>query len=122
MPHQILNLADDYAEVKITGEMQVRDQEALQDLAAPRLAASKRVCLLVVLEGFTGWEHSEGWDDISFMAANERGDDFAKIAVVGDDRWRDDVYIFMGKGLRKTEIEFFQLAAMGRARAWLAAA
>ena len=106
--------------MKITGEMQVRDQEALQDVAAPRLAAGKRVRLLVVLEGFTGWEHSEGCNDIGFLA--EHGDDFSKIAVVGDDRWRDDVYIFLGKGLRNTDIEFFRLAAMGKARAWLAAA
>lgn len=117
MPYEVLDLGDDYAEVKITGEMQVRDQEALQEMAEPWLAAGKRMSLLVLLEDFSGWEHSKGWEDVSLVA--DHGNDFTKIAVVGDDRWRDEVYIFLGKGLRETEIEFFTTGSFNKARAWL---
>jgi len=42
------------------------------------------------------------------------------MAIVGNEKWRDDVLIFTAKGLRPTAIEFFPLSRLDEARTWLA--
>jgi len=43
------------------------------------------------------------------------------MAIVGAARWEDLALIFVGKGLRKFPIEYFESGALDRARAWLLA-
>jgi len=35
------------------------------------------------------------------------GDDVVKMAIVGDAKWKEQVFMFTAKGLRKTAIEYF---------------
>lgn len=49
------------------------------------------------------------------------GDQIEKIAIVGDEQWRDDAYAFTATGLRPTLIEFFAPSRLDAARAWLGA-
>jgi len=41
------------------------------------------------------------------------------MAIVGEERWRDPALLFVGKGFRDTEIEFFLPEAADAAQAWL---
>ena len=76
--------------------------------------------LLILLQNFTGWEDVEGWDDLSFV---QRNDPFiTKMAIVGDEKWRDMAYMFTLKGLRPVPIEYFASDAQRAARQWLAEA
>ena len=63
------------------------------------------VQILILTENFEGWERSEGWGDWSFAERNDSYID--KIAVVGDEKWRDSVFSFTGKGFRSVAIEYF---------------
>jgi len=54
---------------------------------------------------------------MSFLS--EHGDDISRMAIVGEERWRDDALMFVAKGLRATGIEYFTPADLDRARAWL---
>jgi hypothetical protein len=117
MPYEILAIDGDRIEVLITGELRRQDQDALQAYAKPWLDAGRPVRLLVLLQDFRGWEQGADWGDIGFLV--EHGNDIERIAVVGDERWRDDVYAFLGKGLRKTVIAYFPATALAEARAWL---
>ena len=73
--------------------------------------------ILVVTEGFDGWEKSQGWGDWSFA---DRNDSFIeKIAIVGDEKWRDLVFAFSGKGFRPFAIEYFDSGQEASARQWL---
>jgi hypothetical protein len=117
MAHELIEIDDGRIEVKISGEMQIRDLRALQKAAAPSLAAGRRVCVLVVLEDFTGWEKSPGWGATGFL--NAQGRDVTKMAIVGDERWRDEAYTFTGRGLRSAAIEYFPTGATDEARRWL---
>jgi hypothetical protein len=47
--------------------------------------------------------------------------DIAKIAVVGDEQWRDFAYAFLAKGFRQAQVEYFLAADLEKARAWLEA-
>lgn len=74
--------------------------------------------LLVVLNHFTGWAAGESWDDFNSYMTD--GDRFERIAIVADDRWREQVAMFTGAGLRRAAVEFFVPGAISQAREWIA--
>lgn len=47
------------------------------------------------------------------------GNDIVRIAVEGEERWKDEVFAFLGKGFRTTEIEFFPPASTKEAEDWM---
>jgi hypothetical protein len=51
----------------------------------------------------------------------EEGQRIEKMAIVGDEKWRDETLVFTGKGFRPTAIEFFPTSRLAEARRWLAA-
>lgn len=116
MTNKITRSEDDgviYA--RISGVMTVADQRALEAAARRLIEADRKVSLLVTLEHFEGWETNEAWgDDLQFVLGNE----IARIAIVGDQRWRDQALMFVGKGFRNTQIEFFTTGSSEAAKAW----
>ncbi len=117
MAYQILSVDDAVVSVRISDRMQVSDQRDLQADAAQRIAKGGEIRLLVRLEDFQGWQRDQGWDDIGFLM--EHGDDIVKMAIVGDLRWKDDVFLFVGKGYRSTQIEYFAPEELTQAEAWV---
>ena len=117
MPHEIESIDDTIISVRISGVMKVADQARLQSLARDLIGQGKEVRVLAKLENFQGWEKSEQWADASFLI--EHGNAIVKMAVVGDERWKDEVLLFAGKGLRTTEIAFFSPSALTDAEAWV---
>ena len=108
--------SDGVVHVRISGEMTVADQRAMQQLVARVSHAPLRV--LVTLEDFTGWEKSAAWADDPGWPADD-GDRVARMALVGDERWRDDALLFVGKGFRDAAIAFFSDDDRAAADAWV---
>ena len=121
MTHEILHCNEDgIVHARLSGAMTLADQQALEDLAKRLIDAGGKVRLLVTLEEFEGWEKDAAWgDDLGFQL--DYGNDIVRIAVVGDQRWKDQALMFVGKGFRDTEIEFFQPDALAGAKAWIQA-
>lgn len=119
MACQILRADDAVVTVRISERMRVSDQRALQSVAAERIAAGNKIRLLVRLEDFHGWERDPGWEDVGFLIRH--GDDIVRMAIVGDLRWKEDALLFVGKGYRSTEIEYFAPEALAQAEAWVQA-
>lgn len=71
--------------------------------------------LLCVLENFQGWEPTVNWSDLGFYI--KHGDALTRIAIVGDEQWRDLTMAFASADLRKAPVEFFSDVTL--ARAWL---
>lgn len=117
MAHEILEMKDDIISVRYSGILRKADMTALQELALQLIRQGKKLRLLAVLENFQGWDKQEDWNDIGFMI--EHGDDFAKMALVGDEKWKDDAFLFVGKGFRATDIEFFPSTALPEAERWI---
>lgn len=63
-----------------------------------------------------GCRQSE-WGDMGILRAH--GNDIVRIAVEGEERWKDEVFAFLGKGFRITEIEFFPPASTKEAEDWM---
>ena len=51
----------------------------------------------------------------------EQGRDVEKMAIVGDEKWRDDALAFTAKGFCPTAIELFAASRISEARMWLSA-
>lgn len=119
MAHEIMQIDDALISVRICGVMRLADMEAVQALAGGLIGQGKKPRCLILVEDFQGWDKQDDWNDIGFFV--EHGDDIEKMAIVGEERWKDDIFLFVGKGLRKTEIEFFPASALKEAEAWLRA-
>ena len=119
MACEISRIDDAVLYVRISGIMKLADQQSLQSTGMELIAQDKKVRLLVTLENFRGWEQGVDWGDIGFLLAY--GNDIAKIAFVGDERWKDLAFAFVGKGLRTTEIEFFPSSSSKEAERWIRA-
>ena len=119
MAYKILAVDDGVISVRVTDLLRLADQEAVQTLITELIEKGKKPRLLVVIDHFQGWERNAKWDDVGFLV--EYGDDIEKIAVVADERWKDQAFLFAGKGFRATEIEFFPLSALQEAEYWVRA-
>jgi hypothetical protein len=102
---------------RISGIMRAADMKFLQAAFMDLIRQSSKVRLLVTLENFQGWEKGADWGDVDFQIAH--GNDIEKIAFAGDEKWKDDVFAFVGKGLRTTQIEFFPAASAKDAEIWI---
>jgi hypothetical protein len=109
---------DNVYRIEISGMLQERDFVAAQRSLAAELEGGGRgrVRLLVVLAQFEGWE-SAAWSDLAFYVGH--GDDIERIAIVGDDRWRDEALMFAATDLRKAPVAYFGAIDATQARAWL---
>ena len=86
--------------------------------AAALMMERGKISILVLLDGFEGWQRgdTEKWGDTSFLAGHD--DDVAKMAIVGEEKWRESVLLFAGVGIRKSPVRYFNDEPS--ARAWLA--
>lgn len=101
--------------VRIHGVLRRAELERCQRVAEEMLRAGGTISVLVQLEGFKGWERTEEWGDMLFFY--EHDGDIEKIAVVGEERWREEVLLFAGAGLRQSPVRYFNDDAS--ARRWL---
>jgi hypothetical protein len=118
MPVDIIDASRKLVQVKIRGVLTKADHERIMQAAKEAIAREGKIRALIIAEGFEGWERSEDWGDVSFMM--EEGQHIEKMAIVGDEKWRDDTLAFTAKGFRPTAIEFFAPSRMNEARTWLA--
>lgn len=119
MPFTIIDGAGPVISAKITGELGKSEVSQLQAAALSAIQRHGKVNALFILENFQGWKQSGDWGDISFMSEHDK--DIGKIAVVGDEQWRDMIYAFLAKGFRQAQIEYFPPGDLAKARAWLSA-
>ena len=117
MPVEIIEAAGKLLQLKIRGMFTKVDHDRLIQIAKKAIARDGRVDALVVLEAFEGWERGGDWGDVSFMM--EQGQHIEKMAIVGDEKWKDDAFAFTAKGFRATAIEFFTPSQLSQARSWL---
>ena len=60
---------------------------------------------LVHAKGFEGWGKEGNWGDLTFM--HEHDPYIEKIAVVSDQRWKDEILMFLGAGRRQAQVQSF---------------
>ena len=119
MPVEIIDASGKLLEIRIRGLLKKADHERIIEIAKAAIEREGKIRALIVAEDFEGWERHEAWGDVSFMM--EEGQHIEKMAIVGDEKWKDDALAFTAKGFRPTAVEFFATARTNAARTWLAA-
>ena len=120
MPIAMQHEQDNIYRVEISGLLKKEEFDRCQSLLVDEMRRIGPVMLLFVLSRFEGWERSEAWSDLTFYVVH--GDSIERIAVVGDDKWRDEALMFAAADLRRAPVEFFSSPnALAEAHAWLAA-
>jgi SpoIIAA-like len=102
---------------RISGELGRSEVAQMQNAAVDAIKRNGKISALFILDDFAGWKRDDGWGDISFLTAHDK--DIIKIAVVGDEQWRDFAEAFLAKGFRHASVEYFLHADLAKARAWL---
>jgi hypothetical protein len=97
MPVEIIDASGKLLQLKVRGMLKKTDHERLIQIAKEAIAREGKIKALIVVEDFQGWERHEAWGDVSFMM--EEGQHIEKMAIVGDEKWRDDVLAFAAKGI-----------------------
>ncbi len=98
--------------------MSWREYAEAQKVAIEAMQQSGKIRLLVLAETFKGWSDSPSWFDVSFQS--ERDQQIEKIAIIGEERLREKIEMFVGKGFRPVDIHFFPPSQEAEARAWVA--
>lgn len=119
MAYKIFNMDHALISVRVTDVLRLTDHQEVQVLAKELIEKYGKLRVLVVVDHFLGWERNVEWDDVGFLM--DYGDDIEKIAIVADERWKDQAFLFVGKGFRTTDIEFFPLSALRQAEEWVRA-
>ena len=119
MPVEIIDASGKLLQIKIRGMLKKADYDRIIQIARESIAREGKIRALTILDGFEGWERSGDWGDVSFMM--DQGQHIEKMAIVGDEKWKDDALAFTAKGFRATAIEFFPVSSLNKARTWLAA-
>ena len=105
--------------LEVRGTLRSDELKACQNALADEISRRPRVRLLVVLDGFEGWDPGSDWRDLSFYV--KHGDAIERMAIVGDEVWRSGMLMFAGTDLRRGHVEFFPERDRAKARTWLSA-
>ena len=117
MPVEMIDASGKLLEIRIRGMLKKADYNRIVQISKEAIAREGKIRALIIAEAFEGWERHGDWGDMSFMM--EEGQHIEKMAIVGDEKWRDDTLAFTAKGFRPTDIEFFAASRTNEARIWL---
>ena len=101
--------------IRIQGTLTFEDLKEVQNKA--RAEINRKVKLLILAEQFSGWGKEGDWGDLTFMY--EYDPYIEKIAIVADQKWRDEILMFVGADRRQATVESFLNDEEKDARDWL---
>lgn len=103
--------------ITISSVLLYQDLIKIQNTAKGMLRSGVKTNCLILAKKFTGWGKEGKWGDLKFMY---QSDPFInKIAIVADEKWKDELLMFLGDGLRKAAVKFFLSDRESDARLWL---
>ena len=117
MAFTIIDASGPVISAKISGELGKSEVSQIQAAAVDAMRRFGKISALFILDNFHGWKREPDWGDVTFLTEHDK--DIAKIAVVGEEEWRDFVFAFLAKGFRQAEVEYFLPGDLAKARAWL---
>ena len=117
MPIGLHHERDNIFRIELTSKLRQAEFQRCQEQILHEVSRLGPVRLLFLLDGFEGWDSQDTWSDLSFFVRH--GDSIARIAIVGEERWRDLALMFAAADLRKAQVEYFGETDLVKARSWL---
>jgi hypothetical protein len=103
--------------IRISGVFTNDQRKAMEAAGRAEIDRRSKIRILLLAAGFEGWARGGDWGDIRFML--EYDPYMEKIAVVADEKWREQFLAFLAAGHRQAAVEFFPLGQEVKAREWL---
>ncbi len=103
--------------VHIKGTFTFGDLKEVQSKGCDEIDRSGKVKMLILAEQFSDWGKEGDWGDLTFMYEHDA--QIEKIAIVAEDKWKDQMLMFVGAGRRQAAVEFFLDGGEENARDWL---
>lgn len=118
MSAEVLGNSGGLVSIRIAGRLTESDLAAANQCIADIIRSHGNIRILVLADGFEGWEQGGRWDDFTLQEENDRH--IEKMAIVGETRWEELALLFTAQGLRPFPIEYFLPSDLPKAQAWLA--
>jgi hypothetical protein len=109
--------SDDLFVIHVSGVFTFDDLKEVENSSSGIKATDNKVKVLITTEDLAGWGKEGDWGDLTFMYEIDPHID--KIAVVAEDKWKDQRLMFLGAGRRQAEVRFFFEDEEEYAREWL---
>ena len=103
--------------IQIQGIFTFEDLKDVQNKTQAELNFIQKVKLLILAGQFSGWGKEGDWGDLTFMY--EYDPYIEKIAIVAEQKWREQILMFVGADRRQATVEFFLDDGEKGARDWL---
>jgi hypothetical protein len=118
MTATLRNERDNLFRLDLTGLLRHDEFSRAQQALVVHLSESGQPArLLIQLDDFAGWDPSGEWSDLNFFATY--GSRIERIAIVGEERWKELALMFAGAELRLAPVRFFPRSELADAREWL---
>ena len=118
MSYEIFDSSGGTPITRISGKLSYADFVKGQTQAMEILRAQSKARCPILLEHYQDTEKEGNWDDLAFVA--EADNYVEKLALVGRKECKAATQLFTGQGLRSFPVEYFETAALAKAKAWLA--
>ncbi|HEY2798994.1 MAG TPA: STAS/SEC14 domain-containing protein, partial [Chthoniobacterales bacterium] len=92
MPVILQSEPDDICVFRASGTLKRAEFGTEQTALAQKIDAGAQPRLLIILDGFEGFERGADWNDLDFLFSHS--DKIAKIAIVGEQRWEVQTLAF----------------------------
>ena len=103
--------------VRLDGILVYSDLKEFEDKFSSEIDRKLKTNVLILAERFSGWGKEGDWGDLTFMYDHDEY--IRKIAVVADNKWKEQFMMFLGEGRRNAEVRFYCQGEEQDARNWL---
>jgi hypothetical protein len=105
-------------EVDLHGRLTREDYEKLGPSIEGLIREQGKICILVTMREFDGWDAGAFWEDLKWDA--KHFNDIERLAIVGEESWHKWMAGFC-KAFTTAEVRYFTLNQLDEAHAWLKA-
>jgi hypothetical protein len=109
--------SEDLFVVSIEGVLTFDELMEIENKFAAAIDRSRKIKGLILAEDFSGWAKEGDWGNLEFMLKYDPY--IQKIAVVANEEKKNDLLLYLGKGMREASVEFFPAGEKQKARDWL---
>jgi SpoIIAA-like len=102
--------------IVVSGKLKKSDYASFIPETEQRIQQYGRICLLVELHDFHGWEADALWEDVKFDV--KHFNDIERIAVVGETTWHEWMTVLFCPFTGAT-VRYFEADQADQAHAWI---
>jgi hypothetical protein len=103
--------------VHITGILKYSDREHFEMVGRLGIDRDRKIKILVNATHFSGWGEGGDWGNQEFMY--EYDPCIEKIAVIADEKWEEQMLLYLEAGRRQASVAFFSPSEAQNAQDWL---